>query len=196
MFTENEIVEQIRNGNKTAFESVFKMYYSHLCSYANKFVLDVDVSEEIIQELFFQIWQKKEDLNITTSLKSYLFRAAHNSSLNYIKHKNIQLKYQEQTLAQQQDIFYEQTVSSELNDLQERIRQAIDKLPTERRKVFVLNRYDELSYKEVADKLNISVKTVENQIGKALKFLREELKDYLPVLMFFYFELFIKIFRN
>ncbi len=196
MLTENEIVEQIKNGDKSAFESVFKMHYSHLCSYANKFVLDVDTSEEIIQELFFQIWQKKEELNITSSLKSYLFRAAHNSSLNYIKHKNIKLKYQEQTMAQQQDVYYEQPITSELNDLQERIRLAIDKLPTERRKVFVMNRFDELSYKEVADKLNISIKTVENQIGKALKFLREELKDYIPVLLFFYFELFVKIFGN
>jgi RNA polymerase sigma-70 factor, ECF subfamily len=196
MIAENEVVEQIRSGSKTAFEDVFKMHYSHLCSYANKFVLDIDAAEEIIQELFFQIWQKKEDLDITTSLKSYLFRAAHNSSLNYIKHKNIQLKYKEQTIAEQQDFSYVQSGSSEINELQNKIRQAIDKLPQERRKVFVMNRYDELSYKEVAEKLNISVKTVENQIGKALKFLREELKDYMPLILFFYFELFCKIFKN
>ncbi len=196
MTTENEVVEQIKNGNKGAFESVFKLHYSHLCSYANKFVLDIDAAEEIIQELFFQLWQKKDELDITTSFKSYLFRAAHNSSLNYIKHKNVQLKYKEQTLAEQQDISYEQTGSSEIKELQEKIRQAIDKLPEERRKVFVMNRYDQLSYKEVAEKLNISVKTVENQIGKALKFLREELKDYLPLILFFYFELFYKIFKN
>jgi RNA polymerase sigma-70 factor, ECF subfamily len=195
MTTENEVVALIRNGNKVAFESIFKLHYSHLCSYANKFVLDIDIAEEIVQELFFQLWQKKEDLNITTSLKSYLFRAAHNSSLNYIKHKNIQLKYREQTLAEHQDLAYEQSGSSEINELQERIRQAIDKLPPERRKVFVMNRFDELSYKEVAEKLNISIKTVENQIGKALKFLREELKDYIPLMLFFYAELFYKIFN-
>ena len=196
MTTENELVEQIKNGNKDAFENIFKEHYSHLCSYTNKFVLDLDAAEEVVQELFFQIWQKKEDLNITTSLKSYLFRAAHNSSLNYIKHQNIQLKYKEQTLAEHHELSYQQYGYSEINELQDRIRKAIDKLPPERRKVFVMNRFEELSYKEVAEKLGLSIKTVENQIGKALKFLRDELKDYIPLILFSYFELFCKILKN
>jgi RNA polymerase sigma-70 factor (ECF subfamily) len=194
--SENEIVEKIRGGDKPAFENIFRMHYSHLCSYANKFVMDMDASEEIVQELFFQLWQKKETIIITSSLKSYLFRAVHNSCLNYIKHKNIRLKYKEYITNEQKESWCEQSGDSEINQLQDKIRQAIDKLPPERKKVFLMSRFDELSYKEVAEKLNISIKTVENQIGKALKFLREELKEYIPLLLFFYFELFCKLFYN
>jgi len=196
MSSENELLELIRNGNKSAFEHIFRMHYSDLCAYANKFLCDTDAAEEIVQELFFQFWQKREELSINSSLKSYLFRAVHNSSLNCIKHKNIRLKYKEKVMYENHDVFYEQQGFSEINELQGKIKTAIDKLPLERKKVFIMNRFDELTYKEVAEKLGISVKTVENQMGKALKFLREELKDYLYLLIFLYMELFFNIFNN
>lgn len=182
---ENIIAEQIKKGDKNAFESLFKTYYSQLCAYANKFVTDIDDSEEIVQEMFYQVWQKREDLNILISLKSYLFRSVHNSCLNYLKHKNIQQKHVERSLYEQANQSYKFPDSIETSELQNKIRIAIEKLPTERKKIFLMIRYDSLKYSEVAAKLGISVKTVENQMGSALKFMREELKDYLPALILF-----------
>lgn len=184
---ENIIAEQIKKGDKNAFESVFKTYYSQLCAYANKFVTDIDDSEEIVQEIFFQVWQKREDLNILISLKSYLFRSVHNSCLNFIKHKNIQQKHVEHSLYEQTNQSYKFPDTIETSELQNKIRIAIDKLPAERKKIFLMIRFDNLKYLEVAAKLSISVKTVENQMGSALKFMREELKDYLPALIVFGF---------
>ena len=180
---ENILIEQIKNGDKNAFETIFKTYYSHLCAYANKFVADIDDSEEIVQEIFFQLWQKRDEINILTSFKSYLFRSVHNSCLNYIKHKNIQQKHIEHTLYEQKDNSIEFTDSIETSELQNKIRMTIDKLPTERKKIFLMIRFDNLKYAEVAEKLNISIKTVENQMGSALKFMRNELKEYLPILI-------------
>lgn len=178
------IIEQIQQGNKKVFENLFNSYYSYLCAYANKFVLDKDIAEEIVQELFYQIWIKRENLQIKTSLKSYLFRAVHNSCLNYIKHKNIQNKYHEEVLKDLQEEHSETYDTLENVELQNKIRLAIDKLPTERKKIFLMIRFENLKYIQVAKKLNISIKTVENQMGSALRFLREELKDYLPILIF------------
>ena len=182
---ENILVEQIKKGDKAAFEMLFKSHYSQLCAYANRFIDDLDECEEIVQEVFFQIWQKQSDFNILTSFKSYLFRAVHNSCLNYIKHKNIQQKHVEHSLNQQSENLYEFTDSMEISELQNQIRTSIDKLPTERKKIFLMIRFDNLKYAEVAEKLSISIKTVENQMGSALKFLRNELKDYLPTIIAF-----------
>lgn len=190
------LVKQIKNGDKNAFESIFKHYYSHLCAYANKFVQDIDESEEIVQEVFFQIWQKRENLDIKSAFKSYLFRAVRNSCLNNIKHKNIQIKHQDYTLHNNEGNQTEFEDKLETNELEERIRIAIDKLPTERKKIFLMIRFEELKYKEVAEKLSISTKTIENQMGKALKFMREELKDYLPVFILIAFETITNLFKN
>jgi RNA polymerase sigma-70 factor (family 1) len=197
MFSDNDIFKQIQQGNKAAFETFFKTHYSNLCAYANKYVQDIDAAEEIVQELFFQIWQRKEELTITSSLKSYLFRSVHNSCLNYIKQKSIHRKHEQTILTENRDdIYHEDHDHPEEDDMGSTVRAAIEKLPPERRKVFIMSRYEELSYKDIAEKLNLSVKTVENQIGKALKFLREKLKDYIPILIIVISELFQKIFNN
>ena len=196
MLADNGLVEMIKEGDKSAFESLFRSQYSSLCTYANKFVQDVDTSEEIVQELFSQIWQKKEDLNITGSIESYLFRAVHNSCLNFIKHESIKDKYKQQTISDFTENIHAFPVDMEVNELHKKNLVTIDLLPQERKKVFTMNRFEGFKYKEIAEKLNISVKTVENQMGKALKFLRDELKEYLPLMIFFFFELFSKIFKN
>lgn len=159
---------------------MFKSYYKMLCSYANQIVADSENSEEIVQEMFFRLWQKKESLFIETSLKSYLFRAVHNSCLNFIKHNKIKKAYASNYLQQSEtsDSQYNPDDSDELKDL---IGKAVEKLPPERKKVFMMIRYEDRKYQEVADLLGISVKTVENQMGKAMQFLREALRGYLPV---------------
>jgi RNA polymerase sigma-70 factor (ECF subfamily) len=191
---EIKVCESIRNGDKHAFESVFKTYYKILCSYANQIIADSDNSEEIVQEMFFQLWQKKEFLFIETSLKSYLFRAVHNSCLNYIKHNKIKLAYSSSYL-HQNETSGSQYLLDESEELRVLIGKAVEKLPPERKKVFMMIRYEERKYQEVADILGISVKTVENQMGKAMQFLREALKGYIPVFIMLIFVVLQIIFK-
>jgi RNA polymerase sigma-70 factor (ECF subfamily) len=192
MASENEFIILIKGGDKKAFETLFKDFYSNLCAYANTFVYDIDEAEDIVQEFMFNIWQKKEELPIDLNIRAYFFKSIRNRCLNYLKHNKIENKYKELKFEDYTENFYAEN-KTEVNELQDKIRKSINKLPPERKKVFIMHRYEDLKYKEIAEKLNISIKTVENQIGKALVFLREELKEYLPIL-FFIFIKFLKIF--
>lgn len=190
----NYLAETITNkafkiNTKADFEELFEAHYNNLCAYANNFIKDIDASEEVVQEVLFKLWTNKESIIITSSVQSYLFRAVRNASLNVLKHINIREDYKIQNEYEMQD-----SLSSEdemiVSELEEKIRKAIDLLPIERKKVFLLSRYEGLKYKEIAEKLNISVSTVENQMVKALKFLRTELKDYLPWIILFFSDFF------
>ncbi len=172
--------------DKALFEELFKLHYSNLCAYANNFLKEIDAAEEVVQEVLYKLWVNREKLEINTSLQSYLFRAVRNSCLNVIKHVNIREDYKihnERSIELDQGTHEDEVIVSEL---ELKIRETIDQLPLERRKIFIMSRYDGLKYREIADKLNISVKTVENQMGSALKFLRDQLKDYLPWLIIFF----------
>ena len=182
--TEHICIEQIRNGDKQAIESIFKTYYGPLCGYANKILNDIDFAEEIVQEIFFQLWQKRKDLPEIVSFKSYMYRSVHNACLNHIKHKKIEQKHSDHVIYVQENTVEDFVDLAETTELQEKIRIAIEKLPPERKKIFLMIRYDDLKYSEVAEKLGISIKTVENQMGTALKLMRQELKEYLPIIIF------------
>lgn len=187
---DSKITGGIRIENKAAFEALFRTHYSKLCSYANTFLKDPDASEEIVQEVMFRIWVNRDSLLVTTSIQSYLFRAVRNSCMNLLKHVDVREDYKvwNETMGPGSENSQEDHLI--VSELEQKIREAIDKLPIERRKVFIMSRYDSLTYAEIAKKLDISVKTVENQMGKALKTLREELADYLPWLVLFFFEIF------
>ncbi|MFA6769523.1 MAG: RNA polymerase sigma-70 factor [Parabacteroides sp.] len=152
------------------FERVFKDLYRPLCLYALRFVSSTDDAEDIVQQAFADVWEKNIHKEAITDVKAYMFRAVHNRSISSAA--------QVSTIGQ----LYELPADLEDSTEEERIYQserdarlwnAIDALPPERKKVFLLSKCDGLKYQEIADQLNISVKTVENQIGKALKFLRE-----------------------
>lgn len=145
-----------------------------------------------MQEMFFSFWQKKEKLEINTSLEAYLFRSVRNSCLNYLKHLKIREQYKlanNQEIRRKEQEVHDNVVALEL---QERIEHVINELPPERKKIFKMSRYEELKYKEIAEKLKISVKTVEAQMGKALKFLRLHLADYLSLFIIFISDILIK----
>lgn len=136
--------------------------------------------EDIVQESFVKLWNGRNDTTIETSVKAYLYQAVKNACLNSIKHIGVKESYKKYNQAEIE--YAEQTESDNITagELEERIRRNIESLPTERRKIFMLSRYENLKYKEIADTLGISVKTVENQMGKALAHLRKELAEYLP----------------
>ena len=188
---ETSTLHNIRSGDEKAFELLFKAQYPILCGYARKYLDDFDQAEEIVQEMFFNFWQKREKVEINTSLEAYLFRSVRNSCLNYLKHLKIREQYKlanNQDIRQKEQEIHDSVVALEL---QERIENVIDQLPTERKKIFKMSRFEELKYKEIAEKLNISVKTVEAEMSKALKFLRQHLSDYLSLFIIFILEILI-----
>ena len=184
--TEQDVIEAIRQGDERAYEVVFRQHYAPLCRYARQFLSDSDEAEEEVQAMFLALWERRDSLIITTSLKSYLFRAVHNRCLNRIKHLAIRDEHRQHTLYMG-EIMAESPVHTLLGDeLAERLQVAIQKLPEQCRLAFTLSRFDELKYQEIADQLGISIKTVENQIGKALRMLRTELSDYLLLIIIHY----------
>ena len=175
--------ETLTVGDITAFEMLFRTYYQPLCQYAFTFLRDKEDAEEIVQSTFLMVWEKRETLSIRTSVKPYLYAMVRNACLNVIKHQKIKQKHagEEIALADRSHDAVAQTVAS--NELEHRINMAVEELPEQCRMVFKLSRFEELKYAEIAAQLNISIKTVENQMGKALKIMREQLKDYLPLIM-------------
>ena len=169
------------------FEVLFKLHYRNLCAYAYLFLKDADTSEDTVQEVFFKLWKSKEKISIETSLKSYLFRSVRNGCLNVIEHLKVRDGYNERQTkgyeSEQQPIIDPAIV----NELEQKIKESIYKLPPERRKIFMMSRYEGLKYREIAEELSISVKTVENQMCQALSFLREHLKEYLPLVLWLFF---------
>lgn len=165
---------------KGGYEALFREHYKALCSYVHFYLKDYAASEEIVQDLFFNLWKKRNELEITSSIKSYLFKAARNHSLNVLKHIEVRENYKKMNEEHRSDSEMQGTDEMETLELEQRIKDAIDQLPPERQKIFLMSRYEDLKYREIANKLNISVKTVEAQMGKALKFLKEQLSDYLP----------------
>lgn len=178
VYTDKEILELLRENSEKAIDILFRQYYRFICKAVYKILPDSTLVEDISQEVFYELWRKRQQLNINTSLKAYLHRAARNKALNYIRDQKIIFEGEEkQPVLANTSASINQLLEAE--ELQQAIDAAIDTLPERCRIVFVLSRFEDMSYKEIATQLGISIKTVENQISKALKQLRVVLKDYL-----------------
>jgi len=172
-----ELFLKLKEGDEKAFQTLFRKFYSSLCQYARQFLNDSESAEEAVQDMFVKIWERRTVLNIDASVRHYFFRAIRNQCLNQIQHEKIKKQYAGKVLeSSSQEIdpghFYLEV------DLIERIEKSIEALPPKRKEIFRLSREQGLKYKEIADTLNISIKTVEAQMGLALKHLRTELKDF------------------
>lgn len=168
-----------------AFENLFKANFKSLLSYASVMLYHDSHAEEIVQNVFVRIWEKRDVLEVQVSVKAYLYKCVHNDCLNYLKHKKIKAKYQEHTIFGMNDRTDNTTDRLILSELQDRLQLALNDLPEQCRTIFQMSRFDELKYREIADELGLSIKTVENQMGKALRILRLKLVDFLPILILF-----------
>jgi RNA polymerase sigma-70 factor, ECF subfamily len=175
MIRDTEITARIRNGDAGQFESLFRSSYVSLVRYAKTLIKDHDTAEEIVQDLFFRLWQDKEKLNIESSLNGYLFRSVHNRCLHYIGHTRVIERHAEEMSYSQPES--QESPSDILNykELQEKVARILEKLPERCGKIFTMNRFEGLKYAEIAEKLSVSVKTVEANMGRALKEFRKEL---------------------
>jgi RNA polymerase sigma-70 factor (ECF subfamily) len=179
---EADLFEKIKDGDEKAFERLFHCYYSHLCLFAEHYVHNHAEAEEIVQDIFVSIWEKKEKIAITTSVKNYLFRSVKNNCLNYIKHNQIKNQYADKLLSESRP---EDPGDSDFieSGLLQKIEECINSLPEKRREVFRLSREEGLKYREIAEKLNISVKTVETHIGLSIKTLRDKLNQFMSFIL-------------
>jgi RNA polymerase sigma-70 factor, ECF subfamily len=167
------------------YEELFRTYFTSLCYFAQKYIKDLDSCKEIVHKIFVNIWEKREEFDFEKSAKSYLFTAVYNRCINHIRD---QKKFVSDGTLDAFEEFNSITVNSdhlEAAELETRIWKIINELPKGCRDIFVLNRFDGKKYAEIADELNISVKTVETQMTKALKILRDNLKDYLHLFIIF-----------
>jgi|YNPMSStandDraft_1061717.scaffolds.fasta_scaffold54598_3 RNA polymerase sigma-70 factor (ECF subfamily) len=163
--------------NVVLFEKFFKRHYSEFCMLASRYLNDRDAAEEVVQEVFVKIWEKRSFIEVKGSLTAYFNMAIKNTCLNYLKHKQIEFDFARNFVQQKkEDALSEEGFDEELV---EKIRKAIDLLPPQRKKIFCMSRYDGLKYHEIAHRLQLSIKTVEAQMGLALKQLRDQLRDYL-----------------
>ncbi len=177
MENEGLIVEQLRNKDKRAFELVFNQYYGIMVLYAARFMDTKAEAEEIVQEVFVKFWEKCTTLLPDSSIKSYLYRSVHNSCLNAIKHEKVKDGYKQHVIQFLESSYQDNAEFNDPDIIRNRIHVEIDKLPPRCSEIFKLSRFEGLKYQEIADHLGISVKTVEVQMGKALKVLRENLQD-------------------
>lgn len=174
---EKVLFEQVKKNNEKAFETLFHRYYGHLCGFASNLIRDDAAAEEIVQDFFVKLWEKRNQLIIETSVKNYLFRSVKNLCLNFIQHNKTKLRYTNSVLS---DAKADQSVEDNFSeiDLAEKIEESILSLPEKRREIFRLSREEGLKYREIAEKLSISIKTVETQMSLAIKTLRDKLKKY------------------
>lgn len=176
--TEASLQELFRKAPDQAIEILFRNHYAEICRAVIRVIPDAAIAEDIAQEVFFELWRKRLSLNITSSFGAYLRKAARNRSLNYLRDHKV-VPQGEEKLPLSDGTFTDSNQELELQDLQQSIDRAINQLPDRCRLVFSLSRFEDMSYQEIAHHLDISVKTVENQISKALRLLREALGPYL-----------------
>jgi len=177
MDNEANIIRRIRQGDIKEFESLFRSSYASLVRYAKTIVKDHDTAEEIVQEFFFRMWQDREKMNINNSVNGYLFRSVHNRCLHFIEHQKVVEKHESEIIASADELNEQVTDTIYYNELQAKVSRVLEKLPERCSRIFSMNRFEGLKYSEIAEKLSVSVKTVELNMGKALKEFRKALAE-------------------
>lgn len=184
MLNELLISAKIRAGDIKAFEELFYYYYSPLCWYAASITGRMEVAEEIVEELFYVLWRDREQLHIFQSLRSYLYRATRNQSLQFCEHEEIKDRHREAVLSGVNAQVSETTDAQqqmEYEELQHLINQTLDQLPERRKQIFKMHRSQGLKYAEIAELLSLSVKTVEAEMTKALRTLKKGIENYIQM---------------
>jgi RNA polymerase sigma-70 factor, ECF subfamily len=166
--------------NLHAFEQLFKSLFKPLCAFATKYVGDTDEAKNIVHEIFVALWEKYETLPADTNYKSYLYTSARNRCLNYIRDKKKHLMLEQLTDHPATEL----ETALEATELENKIDHVVQSLPEKCRMVFEMNRIEGLKYAQIAEKMQISIKTVEAQMSKALSILREQLKEFITIILF------------
>jgi RNA polymerase sigma-70 factor (ECF subfamily) len=171
---EQTTIDGLRDGNASVYGEVFTAHYENLCKYAFTILKDMDDAKDVVQALFMKMWEKREDLAVTHTLKSYLYKAVHNLCINKLEHRAVRTKFQQEDVSKDAAIQHPDVFPEELD---QRIKTIIQNLPPQCRTIFMMSRYQEMKYAEIAAALGISTNTIENQVSKALRVLRDQLRE-------------------
>jgi RNA polymerase sigma-70 factor (ECF subfamily) len=177
MNSDSEIIRRIRQGDKQEFEKLFRSSYVSLVRYARTILKDHDTAEEIVQDLFFRLWQDRGTLAIESSLNGYLFRSVHNRSLHFIEHQKVVDRHAGEIAASADQTAEPVTEAIYYSELQSKVARVLERLPERCSVIFRMSRFEGLKYNEIAEKLSVSLKTVEANMGKALKEFRKALAE-------------------
>ncbi len=188
MKNENYLLVELKNSNKVAYTMLFRNYYKDLVLFAGSILQDKNRSEDIVQNIFLKLWTDRETLNIETSLKSFLLKSIKNACLDEIRHLQVIRAHESYT----ESVFeIDEMIDTEnyvlFSDLNTKLTEALNKLPLSYKEAYEMNRFKGLKYKEIARELNVSERTVEVRVSKALVLLRKYLKDFLIVNIIFEF---------
>jgi RNA polymerase sigma-70 factor (ECF subfamily) len=175
--------------SEAEFEALFKMHFRELHAYAYSLIKDWDNAEELVQGLFLKLWERNDWAGIHTSIKSYLYKSVYHDSLNLMRHEKVHLRYQALSAPASESQTDDAADKLKLGEVERHLEKALNKLPEKCRSIFHLSRFEELKYQEIAAQLNISIKTVETHMTKALKILRKEMAEFLPLIAFILFNL-------
>ncbi|RYY93877.1 MAG: RNA polymerase sigma-70 factor [Chitinophagaceae bacterium] len=182
---EHRLIALLGQKDAATFEEVFKAHYRPLHAYACQLLKDSDLAEEAVQNVFFRLWDRSGSLNISGPVAAYLYRAVHNEALNQLKHQSVRTRHGLQVSHLAAGAASEPASARvQQKELAARLQEALIELPEQCRTIFQMSRFEELRYREIAERLGLSVKTVENQMGKALRILRSRLADLLGILLF------------
>lgn len=185
-----EITAGVTDKTDAAFEHLFKKHFRELHAYGFSLLKDWEAAEEIVQTVFLKLWEKNEWEHINISIKSYLYKSVYHDCLNYIRRQKIHLKYQTQTIHTTENHVENTDGKLKLSELEQQLDNALNKLPEKCRAIFHLSRFESLKYQEIANQLEISIKTVETHMVKALRILRKEMKEFLPLIVITLFNIF------
>ncbi len=179
-------ITALRKGEKKSYEEIYTEFFGVLYHLCLQYLHNEKIAEELVQDSFLKLWEIRETMNEQINIRSFLYTITKNNCLNHLRNQKISLKHQENMKYLEMQFNYEALEKLgnyiQFEELRNKIDEAISKLPSEIIETFRLSRFEELSYKEIAEQQGISIKTVESRISKALRILRVELKDYLPLI--------------
>lgn len=184
--TNSELIDKLNKGDISSFQQLYSKFYVPLCVYAKRFTGDKDIAQEIVQDVFLSFWENREKIKISSSLDAFLFTSIRNQCLNHLKHLQVVSKYNKYYVqllkdAQEYYLLTQETGDSILiaNELNQAVKEAVNDLPEQCRKIFLMSRFDGLAHKEIATSLSITLNTVQKQVSIALEKLRKALKVYI-----------------
>ena len=187
--SDRELADKIKSGQLNAFDQLYERYSQNLYRFARSFLKTHEDAEEVVQEVFFRVWNKRKELSGRKSFKSFLFTIAYNVIIDQLRKRVKDQKYEQFLIYQAQRNFLNSGDNLEYEDLKKQVEKAIYDLPEQRKKIYQMSREEGLSHKEIALRKSIKVKTVENHINLALRHIRKQLgkKDINIALFFFLF---------
>lgn len=183
-YSKDYLLDELRSGEERAFDYIFRKYYKSLCAQANLYINDIDTAQYQVQECFIRFWEKRKEMGEINNLAGYLSFMVRNQCIDYLRKAKVMAKVQEYELEQS---LADNSTENELllHEFEEKLVIALSNLPERSRIAFEFSRFENKTYPEIAKEMGISVKAVEALLSRALKFLKTELKDYLPLLLIF-----------